>query len=69
MAELQVLLPGEKSSKIVKWNVKPGAHVIKGTVLASYKPEGSEQNQKLKCNTIGTVENIVISEGDTAQPG
>ena len=69
MANHVVVSPGTECSKIVKWKVKCGTKIDLGTVLCLYKHVDSDKILKLKCTTVGTVEDVFIGEGGLVKPG
>ena len=67
----EVLSPSKTNSiKILKWKVKKGSMLSKGSVLALYIEE-EDENKKLKWKTSvnGTVTEILVDENCTAKPG
>ncbi|KAH9488064.1 RNA polymerase II [Bulinus truncatus] len=64
----EVLAPGD--IEIIKWKVKKGFMVFKGSVLALYVDAGTEnksQTKKLKANHSGIVSKILAVEGTVVQ--
>ncbi|XP_033626531.1 RNA polymerase II subunit A C-terminal domain phosphatase-like [Asterias rubens] len=73
---MEISLPCENICKIVKLKVKPKASVAKGTIIATYSLHGIGQADshkdeilKFKSDNFGTVEELMVSEGDVVQPG
>ena len=69
MSDLTVTFLGESAAKLVKWKVKKGGQVGRGSLMCLYKSSGSEDIQKLKSNDVGTVQELCIEEGDQILPG
>ena len=73
---LEILLSESKLCKITKLRVKRGTKVAGGTLLALYTVENQDDDQdngtseqKLKSQYVGTVEEVLVNEGDVIKPG
>ena len=64
-----VTVPGNSPYKITKWKVKKGQRVAPTTILALYQIVGSDKINKLKCNEVGTVKELLLAEGQDGKSG
>ncbi|XP_022082329.1 RNA polymerase II subunit A C-terminal domain phosphatase-like isoform X2 [Acanthaster planci] len=69
-------LPSESVCKILKLKVKPKATISKGTIIAIYALHTNGQGEhdgnetlKFKSEHFGTVEELLVNEGDVVHPG
>ncbi len=69
MSDLTATFPSKIAGKIVKLKVKKGTRVGPGTVLCTYNIQGSNEVRRLKCNDVGTVQELCFAEGDEVLPG
>ncbi|XP_064640607.1 RNA polymerase II subunit A C-terminal domain phosphatase-like [Lineus longissimus] len=60
-----ILFPESEPAKLLKWKIKKGYRIAKGSLLALYSHGNEESIQKLKSQEIGLVEELLISEGET----
>ncbi|GIY77963.1 RNA polymerase II subunit A C-terminal domain phosphatase [Caerostris darwini] len=66
---------GTKSFTLVKWKIRKDSQLFYNSVILSYKQEngssadGKEPLLKYKSNVVGTVSELIASEGDVVQAG
>lgn len=70
MAEASIVeYLGDSPAEILKWKVRQGSDVQKGSVLCTYSFKNSKVVQRLKAGKVGTVDRILVEEGTVVQPG
>ncbi|KAF6038550.1 hypothetical protein EB796_003147 [Bugula neritina] len=65
---LSLRSPASAVIEIVKWKVRKGSKVDPGSILMTYKFDGQNEIRKLKSQQIGSVLELLKSEGDKVQP-
>ena len=73
---MEFSLPSKNICKIVKLKVKEKGSISKGSVIATYVLRGNGKDEfhdeevlKFKSEYFGTVEELLVKEGDVVQPG
>jgi pyruvate/2-oxoglutarate dehydrogenase complex dihydrolipoamide acyltransferase (E2) component len=64
-----ILFPETEPAKLVKWKIKRGYRIAKGSLLALYSYQNEKSVQKLKSQEIGMVEELLVSEGEVINFG
>lgn len=67
-ATVALYSPAAAIIEIVRWKVRKGSKVDPGSVLMTYKIQGSDGIKKLKSQQIGGVLELLKKEGDVVQP-
>lgn len=60
--------PAGATIEIVKWKVRKGSKVDPGSVLMTYRIQGTDEIKKLKSQQIGGVAELLKKEGDIVPP-
>ena len=76
MTEREGVISKHFTSKLLKWNVKQGEKVRRGTVLATYeycdKNDGADSfitSRRFKSKYNGKVVRLLATQGDEVRPG